>query len=192
MIFQRFRKPFLTENSVARLAKKLNSICEKLDNKYDINCGGCCYTAYCIAKILEEANLKFSLVALDRDYQFYKESKISDLRRSCNHYAIKIKTDCNNYIINISSFTDVHSKELKASASDILKHYKQHLWNETYDTANNTNVQTTIEKTYYGFTKNLRKKQRGNTSISKIRIPKLYIQTLERWGLYNRGKTLRK
>lgn len=192
MIFQRFRKPFLTESSVAQLAKKLNSICEKLDSKYYINCGGCCYTAYCIAKILEEANLKFYLVALDRDYRFCKESSISDLQRSCNHYAIRIKTDCNSYTINISSFTNVHSKELKASASDILKHYNQHLWNEMYNTANNSNVQTTIEKTYYGFTKNLHKKQRGSTSISKIRIPKLYIQTLERWGLHNRGKMLRK
>ena len=192
MIFQRFRKPFLTESSVAQLAKQLNSICEKLDNKYDINCGGCCYTAYCIAKILEKANLNFYLVALDRDYNFCKESNISDLQRSCNHYAIRIKTNRNNYTINRSIFTNVNSKELKASAADILKHYKQHLWNETYDTANNPNVQTTIEKTYYGFTKNLRKKQPGNTSISKIRIPKLYLQTLERWGLYNRGKTLRK
>lgn len=192
MIFQRFRKPFLTESSVAQLAKKLNSICEKLDSKYYINCGGCCYTAYCIAKILEEANLKFYLLALDRDYRFCKESSISDLQRSCNHYAIRIKTDCNSYTINISSFTNVHSKELKASASDILEHYKQHLWNEMYNTANNSNVQTTIEKTYYGFTKNLRKKQQGSTSISKIRIPKLYLQTLERRGLYNRGKMLRK
>lgn len=192
MIFQRFRKPLLTENSIARLAQQLNKICKKLDDKYNINNGGCCYTAYCIAKILEKANLKYSLVALDRDYNFYKESSISDLQRSCNHYAIRIKTDCHSYMINISSFTNVGSKELKASASDILKHYKQHLWNEMYDTANNSNVQTTLEKTYYGFTKNLRKKQQGSTNISKIRIPKLYIQTLERWGLYNRGKMLRK
>lgn len=192
MIFQRFRKPFLTERSVAQLAKQLNSICDKLDDKYDINCGGCCYTAYCIANILEKANLKYSLVALDREYEFLQESSILDLQRSCNHYAIRIKTDSNSYTINRSSFTNVNSKELKASASDILKHYKQHLWNETYDTSNNSNVQTTIEKTYYGFTKNLRKKQPGNTSISKIRVPKLYIQTLERWGLYNRRKTLRK
>lgn len=192
MIFQRFRKPFLTESSVAQLANKLNHICSKLDDKYDINNGGCCYTAYCIAKILEKANLKFYLVALDREYQFYKESKIADLQRSCNHYAIRIKTDCNSYTINISSFTNVRSKELKASAADILEHYNQHLWNEMYNTANNSNVQTTIEKTYYGFTKNLHKERQRNTSISKIRIPKLYIQTLERRGLYNRGKMLRK
>lgn len=192
MIFQRFRKPFLTESSIAQLAHNLNSICKKLDSKYNINNGGCCYTAYCIAKILEKANLNFYLVALDRDYKFYKEYSISDLQRSCNHYAIRIKTDCNSYTINISSFTHVGSKELKASASDILKHYKQHLWNEMYDTDNNVKVQTTLENPYYGFTKNLRKKQQGNTSISKIRIPKLYIQTLERRGLYNRGKMLRK
>ena len=192
MIFQRFRKPLLTENSISRLAQQLNKICEKLDDKYDINNGGCCYTAYCIAKILEKANIKFYLIALDRDYRFLKESNITDLKRSCNHYAIKVKTDQNSYAINISSFTHAYSRELKASASDILEHYKQHLWNEMYDTDNNVKVQTTLEKTYYGFTKNLRKKQQGNTSISKIRIPKLYIQTLERWGLYNRGKMLRK
>lgn len=192
MIFQRFRKPFLTESSIAQLAKRLNSICEKLDDKYNINNGGCCYTAYCIAKILEKANLKFYLVALDRDHKFYKEYSISDLQRPCNHYAIRIKTDCNNYTINISSFNHVRSKELKASSSDILKHYKQHIWNEMYNTTNNLNVQTTLEKTYYGFTKNLCKKQQRSTSNSKIRIPKLYIQTLERWSLYNRGKMLRK
>lgn len=192
MIFQRFRKPFLTENSVAVLVNQLNSICKKLDNKYNINNGGCCYAAYCIAKILEKTNLDFYLIAFDRCCDFNKESNILDLTRSCNHYAIRIKTNCNNYTINLSSFTDAYSRDLKASSANILKHYQQHLWNDMYDTSNNINVKTTIEKTYYGFTENLRKEQKGNTGISKIRIPKLYIQTLERWGLYNRGKILRK
>ena len=192
MIFQRFRKPFLTESSVAILVNQLNNICKKLDSKYDINNGGCCYAAYCIAKILEKTNLDFYLIAFDRYCDFNKESNILDLNRSCNHYAIRIKTDCNNYTINISSFTDAYSRDLKASSSNILKHYKQHLWNDMYDMSNNIKVKKIIEKTYYGFTENLCKERQRNTSISKIHIPKLYIQTLERWSLYNRGKMLRK
>lgn len=175
MIFQRFRKPFLTENSVAILVNQLNNICEKLDNKYDINNGGCCYVAYCIAKILEKTNLNFYLIAFDRCCDFNKESNILDLNRSCNHYAIRIKTKYNNYTINISSFTDAYSIDLKASSTNILKHYQKHVWNDVYNTYNNIKVKTTIEETYYGFTENLRKEQQRNTSISKIRIPKLHI-----------------
>ena len=158
MIFQRFRKSFLTNRSIAKLASQLNEICETLDNKYDINCGGCCYTAYCIAKLLERTKVDFCLTVYDRVYKFSAENKISDLTRSFNHYAIRIKTGTNSYIINISRYgRNAYHKDFKVTSSDILTHYKQNLWNEMYNTANNTKVLTTIENAYYGFTKNLRK-----------------------------------
>lgn len=40
-----------------KLFTKLNQLCLELDNKYNINCGGCCYVAACIAEQLESFNI---------------------------------------------------------------------------------------------------------------------------------------
>ena len=41
------------------LYKALNTLCNKLDIEYDINCGGCCYVTYCIAHHLYKHNIPY-------------------------------------------------------------------------------------------------------------------------------------
>ena len=47
------------------LVKEVNRICNKLQNKYDINYGGCCYVAYLIKKHLERLGISSELVIVD-------------------------------------------------------------------------------------------------------------------------------
>lgn len=66
-----------------KLFTKLNQLCLELDNKYNINCGGCCYVAACIAEQLESFNIPFEIVHYD----------------ICGcHYAIKVS---DRYIIEV-------------------------------------------------------------------------------------------
>ena len=62
MSFKR-RKPKLDTTSKKvqyELAAQLNKMCKVLDKRYQINYGGCCYLAYCIAELLEKDGFKFS------------------------------------------------------------------------------------------------------------------------------------
>ena len=48
--------------NIHSLARELDKLCEQLDNKYDVNCGGCCYICWQIARHLERLGLKYNLV----------------------------------------------------------------------------------------------------------------------------------
>ena len=145
------------DKDIARFIGSLNKTCNILNDKYHINCGGCCFAAYCVAQLLEKAKIDFYLVVFDRDYEFYRENNLSDLNRSFNHYAIRVKLGNNNLTVNGGDYRKANYKEFKVTSKDILNHYKENLWNTFYNATNNMTVQTTIEQTYYEFTENLRK-----------------------------------
>ena len=44
------------------LFKQINRLCEELNFKYNINCGGCCYVAAVLAEQLELHNIPFEIV----------------------------------------------------------------------------------------------------------------------------------
>ena len=75
------------------LAERLNKLCRFLDEEYDINAGGCCYVAYCLAKLLSKDKFKFRVIIYE-DYEL--EDRFSEISGSHYHYAIGI----GNYTIN--------------------------------------------------------------------------------------------
>ena len=75
------------------LAERLNNLCRFLDEEYEINVGGCCYIAYCLAKLLSKDKFKFRVIVYE-DYEL--EDKFSEISESHYHYAIGI----GNYTIN--------------------------------------------------------------------------------------------
>ena len=48
-----------------RLFKEINKLCIYLQNKYNINNGGCCYVAACIAEQLELYSIPFKIIHYD-------------------------------------------------------------------------------------------------------------------------------
>ena len=50
------------------LAERLNKLCRFLDEEYDVNCGGCCYIAYCLARLLSRDKFKFKVIIYE-DYE---------------------------------------------------------------------------------------------------------------------------
>ena len=144
-----------------KLASKLNKLCDFLHKNFLINYGGCCYVAYCVAKLLEENGFEFSLIVFDQRYNLKTYYDLAELPESMDHYAITLKQDEYNYeAINCDEDDFDFSYQLFNTTSDaILQHYNEKEWNKDYKTYFNKIVQDIIEEAYYEFIENLCEKQ---------------------------------
>ena len=112
------------------LFKNLNKLCRDLDNKYNINCGGCCFVAAVIAEQLENCNIPFTVIKYDE----------------CGcHYAIKV----NDRIINRS---DYRSWEIVINdyitSEELFFTYNNNNWNTIYNKRWNLIVKTQIKSLF--------------------------------------------
>lgn len=151
MSLKKKRKRFKSKSAEIKgiLAERLNKVCTFLNSAYNINAGGCCYVAYCFAKLLERDNMKYKIVV----YEDYKIGgtfhKLSD---SHYHYAIAL----GKAIINpVDDDTFVINK-YQVSSSDILKHYNKEKWNDCYDASKNLFINKILKNFYYDLTEDLR------------------------------------
>ena len=112
------------------LFKQLNRLCEELNYKYNINCGGCCYVAAVLAEQFELHNIPFTVI-------HYNEC-------GC-HYAIKVS----DRYINRDDFRKKEISEyLDWSSSDLFEVYNDGDWNKCYSTRNNLTVRNSIVKIF--------------------------------------------
>ena len=147
------------------IANALNKLCAKLDDRYLINYGGCCFVAYILFKCLEEDGLKPKLLIFDYSSFLDENDENYNFRNAHFHYGIKLA----NEIINGSDEYNEENYEEEddpmdyvtihnIKSCDIFKHYKDHSWNNTYDKRNNREVANIIKTQYFGITSNLRKR----------------------------------
>ena len=113
-----------------KLFTKLNQLCLELDNKYNINCGGCCYIAACIAEQLERFDIPFEIVHYD----------------ICGcHYAIKVS----DRYINRSDYKKKEIYEiLDYSSEEMFDIYYNGDWNSTYKRKYNSIVHRKIKNLF--------------------------------------------
>ena len=113
-----------------KLFTKLNQLCLELDNKYNINCGGCCYIAACIAEQLERFDIPFEIVHYD----------------ICGcHYAIKVS----DRYINRSDYKKKEIYEiLDYSSEEMFDVYYNGDWNNTYKRKYNSIVHRKIKNLF--------------------------------------------
>ena len=112
------------------LFKQLNALCEKLDNKYCINNGGCCYVAACLAEQLELHNIPFTVI----HYDIY----------GC-HYAIKVS---DRYLNRCGYRKKEIYEYLDWSSEQLIYHYRHHSWNELYEKKYNGCVKKYIKSIF--------------------------------------------
>lgn len=142
-----------------RLVSMLNSICEFLDNYFDINAGGCCYVSYIIAKNLERLDLPYNLIIYSSDFteeeiEFYSKEitdSISNRKNEgygikydvCNHYCIEF----NNVIINkrCCDKNNIYVKIKNIPSKDIKWIYDTGDWNTMYEKLMNSFVNSFIK-----------------------------------------------
>ena len=154
------KSDYKSKENQYNLIEKLNEACEILNDQIHINCGGCCYVAYCIAELLERFNIDFSLIIFDRDFNLNKVYDFLDVKRSMSHYAIILGDSIEDDIINGDDLDyDLgYYQSFKVSSEEILEHYEIGYWNTIYNIDNNEFVQNTLEYIFYEFMENLYKK----------------------------------
>ena len=161
MSLKRCKKLLQSKRIQYDFVTKFNALCNDLDNRYDINHGGCCFVAGCIARILEEANIEFSLVVFDNCTNLKKYVDIDDLPNSMNHYAIVIddKNDIIGDGINCDEddFDDYY-QTFKVTSKKIFKHYYEHRWNNVYNCFYNFRIRIAFRLFYHEYSKSLLKK----------------------------------
>lgn len=138
------------------IAERLNSLCKFLDEVYEINSGGCCYIAYCLARMLSRDKFKFKLIIYDWDHPVSVKN-LNELGKSHTHYGLLLGE---NLFINCSE--DFHNPETfrtilpKVKPSEILFHYEACSWNNHYNKQKNDFIFKTIKVFYNDLTEDLR------------------------------------
>lgn len=133
-----------------KLVQELNKLCDQLDDKYDINLGGCCYLSYLIAKYLEKLSIPYELIIVssewkDKNYisleidkkriHYLSEHSITG-DNTCSHYYIHLK-----YIGSINPSNRRYSYTLQNIKSSNIKWvYDNGYWNDCYETRFNSTV----------------------------------------------------
>ena len=122
---------------IKRLVNKLNKLCEKLNEDYSINCGGCCFVASVIAKKLVENHIKYE-VGIDG---VFNENALTGVY--IRHVVVKV----NDRIINDVD-NDYIYEWYSLSPEQICQLYKNEKlkWNTRYDTYYNDLIEKTINE----------------------------------------------
>ena len=128
------------------LIRRLNSLCEFLDESFDINCGGCCLIARYIAEHLDELDIKYNLIIFDHDdrdedeviYEVQNNENVNEYNSvtgycTCSHYCIEIEDE----LINCESkYEDKNYYKFRIpniTWSNIDWIYDNGDWNSIYD-----------------------------------------------------------
>lgn len=143
----------LSNLNLKELSVKLDKLCKFLDEVYDINCGGCCFVAACLAECLQKDNISYQVVVLECPEGIVKFSKI---KRSCCHYFLSINNN------DINGYDDIGDDEYQVfngvSYRSLFNHYKKCGWNNMYDRDKNKFIKTIIKRYYEDFTSSLRER----------------------------------
>lgn len=143
-----------------KLIKKLNSLCEFLNEAYSVNQGGCCFLASLIAKHLDKLSIKYDLVIYDH-YAKYKElikREVISCHRNrgvsnsvvgycaCNHYCLRVK---GAGVINGDNFqeeTEYQYTIPDISYKNVKWIYKNSRWNDCYDMKYNKVIRNIVKE----------------------------------------------
>jgi hypothetical protein len=138
--------------NLENLANKLNKMFRMLDEVYCINCGGCCYVAYCIATLLHQSNIDYSLAVFEDDEENFEEvDGVTELAESHSHYGIVIE---DKYELNMpdDEIGNAMLLDYNPDPDDIMEHYQSTGWNEMYNSDKNEFIKGIITTFYKEFT----------------------------------------
>ena len=143
----------LSNLNLKELSVKLDKLCKFLDEMYDINCGGCCFVAACLAECLQKDNISYQVIVYECPEDI---SKFSKIKRSCCHYFLSINNN------DINGYDDIGDDEYQVfdgvSYRSLFNHYKKCGWNNVYDRDKNKFIKTIIKRYYEDFTSSLRER----------------------------------
>lgn len=143
--------------NLRKLVSDLNTLCDRLDEDYNINYGGCCFVAYLLMKNFESIGVHPILVVesdcdeIDGD-EFLNcvHDRVDECNglgyNTCTHYFVLIPKI--GYV-NAGEFSrDSLNKFRGLTAKDVQWIYKTGDWNTCYETKNNPMVGRRIKQVF--------------------------------------------
>lgn len=168
---KKYKKNLNSKEIQYNLVSQLNKLCTKLDEKFDVNCGGCCYLAYCIAKLFEQHDIEFNIMVFDCDYDLEKFDNIAEITTAMSHYAIMLKNSSEDVINCDDYWFNYNYKNFEVTSNDILEcYYESEGWCPQYDVKNNIKILSIIEEFFNEWENNLREEQTRSFCESQIYI----------------------
>jgi hypothetical protein len=143
--------------NLRKLVSDLNTLCDRLDEDYNINYGGCCYVAYILMKNFEAIGIHPVLVIesdcdeIDGDeFLDCVHDRVDECNglgyNTCCHYFVQIPKI--GYVNSGSFSRDSLNKFKGLSAKDVQWIYKTGDWNSCYETKNNAMVGRRIKQVF--------------------------------------------
>ena len=112
------------------LFKKINELCLYLDTEYNINNGGCCFVAACIAEQLEICKIPFTIIHYDLWH--------------C-HYAVRVS---DRYLNRCEFRKKEITETLNCTSKELFDIYNEGDWNESYQTRYNKTIKRLIRELF--------------------------------------------
>ena len=131
----------MTQKDKKKFILNLNKLVTKWRNNANLFCGGCCFSAGQIAKILEDKGVRYQVVCWQSGNPLTISIKTVVKTCHCNHIAIQVSVDGNKLIIggdDFSFYETVHKRTyhfIKSKTiieSDMIG-VKFGTWNHTYN-----------------------------------------------------------
>lgn len=146
------------------LRKSLNSLCNFLHDNYQVNCGGCCFIAYLIARHLDRLGIEYSLVIYDFfekdqvciEYEVLKKHKNKGVNNSvtglnsCHHYCLQIR---GAGVVNLDEECGHRYIISGVTYKNIRWIYENSYWNECYDIQHNKTIRNIVKEFFKEYEK---------------------------------------
>lgn len=143
--------------NLRKLVSDLNTLCDRLDEDYNINFGGCCYVAYILMRNFESIGVHPTLVIESDCDEIDGEEFLNcvhDRVDECN--GLGYNTCCHYFVhipkigyVNSGNFSrDSLNKFKGLTSKDVQWIYKTGDWNSCYETKNNAMVGRKIKQVF--------------------------------------------
>lgn len=162
----------------AELIDTINSVAATCDEKFDINCGGCCYFAYLVARELDKRKIKYKLAIEDWTFskKFCKTNRLKARKAlksrqsyvggnslvNCNHFTLMVGGELVNYDPSYGSEVILVSY---VNSEDINWIYRTGRWNDFYEIKNNPTVERMVIKAFDEYEKRIQEKSKKQRSV---------------------------
>ena len=144
--------------NLENLVEDLNVLCDRLDQDYNINFGGCCFVAYLIMKHFEKIGLHPTLI-IESDCENIDQDDFLDCvhtrsgncqgikDQTCYHYFVYIP-EIDEYVNSSERYEDYLYKFQGLSAQDVHWICRTGYWNSEYDRKNSPMVGRKIAQVF--------------------------------------------
>ena len=134
----------------------LDKVVKRWSRNSKLFCGGCCFSAGQVAKLLEQKHIRYKVVCWESgtsgEYGEYRLKKIIE-QNNCCHIAIQVSLDSKPFIIggnfygswvtSIITYSNIKSKQLVECDLHGVKH---DTWNNRYDRSLNKRLINILTK----------------------------------------------